>query len=118
MKLDKRLSQLETEAPSEYLFNCLSEQDLIQFEELISKKDHTEKEFQKLIELDNKAKRDARLEFLDQYDKPQPFDLRTVFNDFKDYQLKYGRTSSMGNAITPAYPEFQQFLTDNGYQLK
>lgn len=118
MKLDKRLTQLEAEAPSEYVFNCLTDQDLMQYEELVSKKDHTEEEFRELIELDNKAQRDARLEFLDQYDKQQPFDLRTVFNDFKAYQLKHGRISHLGHAVTPAYPQFQQFLTDNGYQLK
>ena len=120
MKFEKRLSQLEQKHPSgsELYFNCIGWDELLGMQDLLEKSDSSDTEKKELQALNIKAKRDARKEFLDQYDKPEPFDLRTVFNDFNDYQLKHGRTTKLGHAITPAYPQFQQFLTNSGYQLK
>lgn len=118
-QIKKRVQHLEKKEPdSELFFNCVSWDELTRMDDLMEKDQLTETESEELNRLYNKAKRDARLEFLDQYDKTEPFDLRTVFNDYKAYQLKHGRTSRLGYTITPAYTEFQKFLTNKGYQLK
>ena len=120
MNIEKRISQLEQKHPSgsELYFNCIGWDGLLRMQDLLEKSDLSDTEYKELQALNIVAKRDARKEFLDQYDKPEPFDLRTVFNDFKDYQKERGRVTSLGHAVIPAYPQFQQFLTDNGYQIQ
>jgi len=122
MTIQNRLEKLEEKHPSGsgLYFNCIGCDELARMQEIIEidkKRELTETEIKEWERLHSKARRDARKEFLEQYDKPQPFDLRTVFNDFKDFQMKHGRTTKLGHAITPAYPQFQEYLINNGYQL-
>lgn len=116
-QIEKRIQYLETKEPerSELNFSCMGWIEIIRMRDLIKEDQLSDIEHEELELLYNKAKRVALSEFLDQYDKPLHFDLRTVFNDFKDYQLKYCRTDSMGHAIRPAYPQFQKLLTNQRY---
>lgn len=115
--INNRLDKLEVKTNSPYVMNCLTDQDLIRFEELISKKDHTRDEFQELIELDNKAQRDAKDEFIRQYDIVEPLNLRSVFNAYQDFQRKHGRVNHLGHAITCCYLEFTSYLKNKGYEI-
>lgn len=109
--INNRLDKLEVKTASPYVFNCLTNQDLIRFEELISKEDHTRDEFQELIELDNKAQRDARDEFLSQYDTTKPLNVRSAFNAYKEYQKEHGRNEIL------VFHDFTDYLKNNGYEI-
>ena len=119
-RIEKRIVDLEEKKSheSELHFNCVSMDELTRMEELLKEDQLSNAEFKEYNKLHKKAERDARKEFMDQYDKTEPFNLRTVFNDYKTYQLKHGRTSHLGHAIAPPYLQFQQFLTDNEYQIQ
>ncbi|SMO84167.1 hypothetical protein [Gracilimonas mengyeensis] len=116
MKINNRLAKLEAEAPSDYFFNCLTNKELERLVYLISK-ENSKEEFKDLIELDNKAKRDARVEFLKQYDIAEPLNVRSVFNAFKEYQHKKGRVDQLGHSITGSFPAFNKFLINKGYHI-
>lgn len=119
MNLNKRISTLEQDLKPdepELYFNAMTADQFDRLVELAKKMDAgeetTEAENREAHELAEIAEIDSKKEFLKQYDKQPPQKLRTIFDDFAEYQKSNGFVDDKGRPNIPAYYCFADFLDE------